>query len=420
MAIVRSFRVLITVTTALLLATLIASSTAHGLALGDAIAQSALGSPLRVVIPIAAAPGVSLQPGCFRFVPAAGDASAAMVTARVSLERAASAPRLLVTTQNSVNEPAIRFSIQAGCDGVTQRDYVLLLDPPVLAASTAAAATPAAARESGQERPVVRAATARGSGSAAMAETHVVHLPGLAEQQATSTLAAPEPSPPVQAATAGAIAPTALRREAALPASAAVAAPSPRAQPAAVGGTRLWILVAAALAGAGLIALCVLLARRRYAQPEVPQWTHSPLATGPRTFADLSTAPVTLPNTFSYAGSTTQAATTSPHRAQEKPATVAPRGGNGSPRGHPRHAVVDPSTIDTLLDEVDPDLVEERAVRKAWAAARSDVEHEMDGNAILQAIEEAERDLHLASPAQGQSAIERALDDDLLQPPRPR
>jgi hypothetical protein len=81
---------------------------------------------------------------------------------------------------------------------------------------------------------------------------------------------------------------------------------------------------------------------------------------------------------------------------------------------------VDPATIDTLLDAADSDFVEERAVREAWAAARNDVERELDGNAILQAIEAAERDMHLAPPAPAQSAIERALEDDLLQPPRPR
>ena len=83
-------------------------------------------------------------------------------------------------------------------------------------------------------------------------------------------------------------------------------------------------------------------------------------------------------------------------------------------------AAIDPTTIDTLLDAIDSDVVEERAVREAWAAARSDVEKEMDGNAILEAIEAAERDLHLAPPPAAQAAIERALEDDLLQPPQRR
>ena len=172
-----SFRVLITVTTALLIATLITSSAAHGLTLGDAVAQSALGSPLRVVIPIAAAPGVSLQQSCFRVVSTPGDGGAAIVTGRVSLERAASAARLVVTTQNSVNDPAIRFSIEGACDGTIRRVYVLLLDPPVAGALTATENTHVAAREHRSERSGMQAATLGALREAApRAQTQTVQL----------------------------------------------------------------------------------------------------------------------------------------------------------------------------------------------------------------------------------------------------
>ena len=60
------FRTFAAVTAALLIATLIAASAAHALVLGEANVQSALGAPLRVVIPITAAPGEVLQAGCFR------------------------------------------------------------------------------------------------------------------------------------------------------------------------------------------------------------------------------------------------------------------------------------------------------------------------------------------------------------------
>jgi len=88
-----------------------------------------------------------LQAGCFRVVPA-GDESAQTVTARVSLERTASAFRLVVTTENPVIEPAIRFGIQAGCETMSRRDYVLLLSPQVAVAPAAAAVQPTA-REPG-------------------------------------------------------------------------------------------------------------------------------------------------------------------------------------------------------------------------------------------------------------------------------
>ncbi len=131
---------------ALLIATVIASSTAHGMALGNASAQSTLGSPLRAVIPISTAPGELLQASCFRVVPA-GDGSAQTVTARVNLERTASAFRLVVTTESPVIDPAIRFGIQAGCETMSRRDYELLLNPQVAGAS--AAAVQPTAREPG-------------------------------------------------------------------------------------------------------------------------------------------------------------------------------------------------------------------------------------------------------------------------------
>src|SRR5437660_9618005 len=153
------FRFLVAVAMALLIATVIASSTAHGMALGDALAQSTLGSPLRAVIPISTAPGELPQVSCFRVVPA-GDGSAQTVTAQVSLERTASAFRLVVTTQNPVIESVIRFGVQAGCETMSRRDYVLLLNPQV-AGAPAVAAVQTTAREPGQERPVLPPAAAR-------------------------------------------------------------------------------------------------------------------------------------------------------------------------------------------------------------------------------------------------------------------
>ena len=193
------FRFLAAAMTALLLATLLASSAAHGLVLGEAVAQSALGSPLRIVIPVRAGPGESLQPDCFRFVSAGGDGSTPLVTARVSLERTTAPARLVVTTANAVNEPAIRFSIQAECDGLAQRAYVVLLDPPATGVSEAPTAKQAWAREPRQERPAPQPAAVRRStgGAPAAAPTQVVHLPAAAEQGLPATASAP-PEPSVQ------------------------------------------------------------------------------------------------------------------------------------------------------------------------------------------------------------------------------
>jgi hypothetical protein len=419
-------RMLVAAATALLLATLIASSTAHALMLGEASAQSALGSPLRVVIPITAGGDELLQPGCFSVGPAPGEGSASLVTASVNLERAA-APRLVVTTPNAVNEPAIRFSVHAGCEGSTERAYVLLLDPSE-AAGAESATMRQAVREPRQERLSPRpAATRRTPAGPAVAQAPMPRLIEVVDRGPAVAVPAPVTAPETPAepavhelAAPAAPGPSPFRQVAATQASAlpALSPLPPRAQPVApskTGGSYSdWYLVAVALAIAGVIALVALFTGRRRT-PSTPQWTRNPTFIDTRSFTELSAGAVTLPHTHSHAGATTTrggAASAKPKSTLSKPA------GPSSQSSRPTPTQIDPSAIDTLLDAIDSDFVEERAVREAWAAARSDVERELDGNAILQAIEAAERDLHLAPPAPAQAAIERALEDDLLQPQR--
>jgi hypothetical protein len=403
------FRFLVAVAMALLIATVIASSTAHGMALGDALAQSTLGSPLRAVIPISTAPGELLQASCFRVVPA-GDGSAPTVTAQVSLERPASAFRLVVTTENPVTEPAIRFGIQAGCETMSRRDYVLLLNPQVAGAPAAAAVKPTA-REPGQERPVLPPAAARRN--AERAPTASESRPARASAPAAGASLERQ-----QLAAMGAAASTALRpigtRTSALPAAPTEASLGRPAAPSAFFGSwsnAFWYLAAS------LVTLCTIafvkFIRPRRAPPPIPQWTREGSYAGPSSVTNLSAPPITL-SPLSYAEATTIRGTPS----ESKPKSVAPllvaAGESTASRTRTNSIAADASTIDTLLDELDPDVVEERAVREAWAAARSNVESEMDGNAILQAIEAAERELLLVPPAPAQAAIDSSLDDDLL------
>lgn len=413
------FRFLVAVAMALLIATVIASSTAHGMALGNAVAQSTLGSPLRAVIPISTAPGELLQAACFRVVPA-GDGSAQTVTGRVSLERTASAFQLVVTTENTVNEPAVRFGIQAGCETMSRRDYVVLLDPQVAGAPAVAAVQPTA-RESGQERAGLPPAAARRK--ADWAPT--------ASESRSARASAPAAGAPLEGqrlAATSAASPAAFRTigtgTAARPASPAEARVAQTVAPLAlVGGWGdAWTYLAASLAIAGVIALAALLMHQRRAPPAIPEWTRGGSYAGPSTFTNLSSAPATLsppPATLSplsYAEATTVQGTPS----ESKPRSVAPPSvAEGTAlRTRTNSFPSDVSTIDTLLDELDPDVVEERAVREAWAAARSNVESEMDGNAILQAIEAAERDLLLGPPAPAEAAMDSSLDDELLHPPQ--
>ena len=418
MSIYAPFRLLVAVAIALLIATVIASSTAHGMALGNAVAQSTLGSPLRAVIPITTAPGELLQVTCFRVVPA-GDGSAQTVTGRVSLERTASAFQLVVTTENAVNEPTIRFGIQAGCETMSRRDYVLLLDPQVAGAPAAAAVQPTV-REPGQERPALPPAAA---------QRNADRTPTASESRpARASPATDVPLERQRLALTGAAAPAAFHPigtgTAARPGSPGEARVAQTVAPLSlVGGWGdAWTYLAASLSIAGVIALAALLMRQRRAPPAIPQWTRGGSYAGPSTFTNLSSPPATLSppsatlSPLSYAEATTVQGTPS----ESNPSSVAPPPvavvQGTAPRTHTHSIPADISTIDTLLDALDPDVVEERAVREAWAAARSDVEREMDGNAILQAIEAAERDLMLGPPAPAQAAIDSSLDDELLQP----
>ncbi len=406
MSIYAPFRFLIAAAAALLIATVIVSSSAHAMLLGDAVAQSALGTPLRVVIPIKPAQGESLESACFRLVPNAGVSGTPLVTARVSLERQAASPRLVVTTPTAVNEPAVQFTIQAGCDGTTRRNYVLLLDPP--AVGTAAAIRPITAREPGQERPKTAPGTARRS----------LDTSPLGESRATPRAVATDrasDSTAVVVAPAGRESAVATANPAPFRQAAAQAMETHSAAPRAPSVERgesgdLWWYFAAAVVAIGAITLGTFFVRRR-AIPEVPEWTRGAAYTGPRSFTDVSAAPVSLSHTSATPLPSISSGT--------KPRSVAPSQFTvevTAPPGFARRAPApDISTLDTLVSDIsEADLLEERAVREAWAAARSDVERAADGNAVLRAIEAAERDLLFVPAPPAQAAMDHSLDDDLL------
>jgi hypothetical protein len=413
-------RFLIAIALAFLIATVIASSTAHGMLLGEATPQSTLGAPLRVVIPIKATSGESLDAGCFRIVPNAANASAPAVTARVSLERAAATPRLVVWTPDAVAEPAVQFTLEAGCDGTTRRNYVLLLDPPAAGvppvhanthATTYEVANPAA-REPRQERSAPSAAARQTNGSGAREQTLVVQAPRVVGQPA----AAPEPE--TRSGILRAIMPMSSRPIAATPVVAAAPPAPPRPQAASSSG---WgdalTYLAASSAILGVIGLAALFMRQRNAVPEVPEWTRGGSYDGPRTQTNMSIAPETVSNTQSLATATTIPSATSAAMIRSVAPSVPVAGLTTTSRR--ATTAPDPSTLDTLLGDVDSE--DERAVREAFAAARIDFErdaHDDEGDAILQAIADAERDLLLAPLPPAQAEMESSLDDDLLRPPR--
>jgi hypothetical protein len=399
------FRLLIAAATALVIATVIASSSAHAMLLGDAVVRSAPGAPLRVVIPLGPSPGEAVEASCFRLVAPAGSGGP-MVTARVSLERTAATPRLVVTTPNAFADPVARFAIESGCGGTTRRNYALVLDPRASNAGMrtipTASSSSASTREPGQER----FKTAPGAASVTSAAWEPVEAPRAAPSRAAVTAEnaadADATKPPEKA-----VAPPGSVLVAGRPAAIAQRPPGVAEEDPA---NLMWYL--GAPIAMGVIALGVLFATRR-PTPAMPDWTRGGAYSGPRSHTDMSAQPVTL-SRFDPTPMPKLSTTQRPDGASLR--FVKPGIAANTLR---RKTASDPSTLDTLIDDVsEADKQEERAVREAWAAARHAVEKDED-NPILKAIDEAERELLFVPPPPTEEATDRSLDDDLLSnPPR--
>ena len=429
------FRFFLLWTMALVIAAAMASSSARALALGEATALSALGQPLRVVIPVTAAPGETIAEGCFRLAPPGGEGAGALVTAKVSLERATALPRLAVTTSQAVHEPVLRLAVRGGCETETRRDYVLLLDPPAVGEgftnhAAAAEANAPEARAPGQERPVgTLAAAARrdppersGTGDERLAQRSVgvERMPRLAPavlQHASLN--------------AGTGAGGSFQRVAAVSESIRVT-PATRNDPTLIDRSKdLWWTIAVAVGGLVVIVLGALLVRQGRPAPKAPSWSngsmHGRTHTRARSVTNLSAVPVTLAHTnipsgalLTRAGPTTRS-WVAPANAVTLPNVPATRTGN-DPGAATRARANQPSAshapdgaLDTLLNEIDSDLHVERAVRQVHAAARNyNIERDIGSDAILKAIEAAERDLMMIAPAPAETAMGHALDNELL------
>jgi len=187
------------------------AQTAHS-RLGTPEVLSSLGSPLRVKIPIeATAPGEDVSTS--RFMLGARPLNASMPfleSAEVGFERVGDNTFLVIRSRQSIDEPAIGLVIREQIpNGVRSREFMLLLDPPPLAAPARAETRPAVAGE---------------ATSAAPRPIDSFSLPR------ASVIAAAVPQPPATSAppvTAGAtIARTAARQ------ARAAASPAPAALPA--------------------------------------------------------------------------------------------------------------------------------------------------------------------------------------------
>ena len=393
---------------------LLATSCALALSLGTAAPQSSLGQPLRVIVPIDVSNAASLTVACVHVIADAsgGNGPPRLLTGRVTIDRTAAGAQLLVTTGRAVNEPVVRLAVQAGCDGTTRRDYVLLLDPPAPAAVAAVAvaaqrgpdAAPVAA-------PVAAAAVTRAPKPAPSGIVRVATIaPELAPRASAPAIAAIEPvrQPTTMLSSPGG---SSFIPEAA-------AAGLPRASSNQNGLTTAdadspvapWWPLAAALLVVGALARWLVPMRRRSMEP--PAWV-APTA---RTEPNPSVFGATTSKTFGKTGHF--AAMTEPGpgfpRAASKTERTPPRAEPATTRPQSSAVRGAATSEDRRFAEFDADLMEEQTIRAEWAKAVSDGAIDIGSDSILKAIDDAERETQGAPAHPAQVALDRSLDDELL------
>jgi hypothetical protein len=407
---------------------LLAAPCALALSLGDAEPQSSFGQPLRVVVPIDASKAQSLTAACVHVIAdaAGGSGPPRLLTGRVTIDRTAAGSQLLVTTARPVNEPVVRLAVQAGCDGTTRRDYVLLLDPP-----GAVTATTAVAYRRAETTPVAASAAPRMAKPAPSDLVHVATAPSDVTNRkaapkiaAIEVAAAPSDAPTREAAPKiAAIEP--VRQSATMLSSSgggsfiaeAAAAGLPRSSSSQTGLTTTdvelpvapWWPLAAALLVVGALARWLVPMRRRSLEP--PAWV-APTA---RTEPNPSVSGASTSKTFGKTGHF--AAMTEPGPEFPRAVAQAERtasGATATTRSQPG-AVKGAATIeDHRFAEFDADLLEEQTIRAEWAKAVSDGAIDIGSDSILKAIDEAERETQGAPAHPAQVALDRSLDDELL------
>ncbi len=155
-----------------------AATISEALTLGSERVVSYLGQSLRVEIPISAGASESWDLNCFALAPAPRrDGVLALRDGRLSLSPGRD--RLLVRSVSAIEDPAVKFVIDVGCEAPLKREFTVLLDPapiniptivapttespatPTTTAAAANATTSATATTSSAPAPAQRAQTLR-------------------------------------------------------------------------------------------------------------------------------------------------------------------------------------------------------------------------------------------------------------------
>ena len=132
---------------------------AQALGLGELKVNSRLGAYFQAEVQLIESPGdTRLAAECFRLSsPAESDPGIPqLVRARIRVERQNGQPRLLITSDQTVNEPVLQVNLRASCGSELVRSYTVLIDPAPAAqlVEQTAISLPLAKRLQAPERPV--------------------------------------------------------------------------------------------------------------------------------------------------------------------------------------------------------------------------------------------------------------------------
>jgi hypothetical protein len=165
--------------------------------LGPITQQSALGAPLRVVVPVTLAAGEDVPSECFKLASAQRDADGIpqILFGRVSVERTPSGVQLVITSPRPVHDPVLRVTLQVGCETSMHREYTLFMDPPAIEPPVVAAeSAPSAAVAAPQPPPAARGSvrgSARTAGNSARVAPRGAPTSGSGDRAGTARKAAP-------------------------------------------------------------------------------------------------------------------------------------------------------------------------------------------------------------------------------------
>lgn len=115
--------------------------------MGDINAHSQLGRSLNATVTLLGATADTTA-DCFSLGTSANSV-APPLRAELSIERAGDQTRLLIRTSYPVNDPIVQFVLVSDCEVRLQREYVVLLDPPVVTETPLNENVPAASTQTG-------------------------------------------------------------------------------------------------------------------------------------------------------------------------------------------------------------------------------------------------------------------------------